>query len=192
MDKKSSTDIDEDKTITTSDLLDGRKVGDWKSRYYEDKKCKKMIYRDAIFLTCLILISLSLLLLNYLGIISSCLNIPEEKEIIFSRMFTCTTSGLLGGTIFDIKWFYRSVARGMWNADRFWWRIFSPIISLCFALILGCILNENIIVYGSGFLAASLGFLSGYFSDKAAGKMAEVADVLFNTNKKESDNNENK
>ena len=43
-------------------------------------------------------------------------------------------------------------------------------------------------MYGDGFSAATLGFLAGYFSDEAVGKMAEVAKVLFNTNNKTTEN----
>lgn len=170
---------------------DGRMVGQWESRYVNDPKARKIQKIEAIYLALLICSSLLLLVLNYNGFLSSFFYVPDEKEFAFSRIVTCTICGLFGGTVFDIKWFYRSIARGFWNKDRIYWRIFSPIISLAFAFCLGSILNENIITLGNGFSAATIGFLAGYFSDEAAGKMAEVAKVLFNTNANKEEKNKN-
>jgi len=122
--------------------------------------------------------------LNYIGCFEEWFKISEDKQLYFSQIITCSLCGLLGGAIFDMKWFYKSVAHGFWNEDRIYWRLFTPIISLSFAFCLACIFKNNIVLYGDEFSAATLGFLSGYFSDEAVGKMAEVAKVLFNTNTK--------
>lgn len=164
---------------------DGRKKGEWQSRYTE-KLPKVFHVLEAVYLFILYISSFALIILNYKGCIAEFLNISPEKSVIFTKMFYCCISGLLGGTVFTTKWFYRSIARGYWNIDRIYWRLFTPLISLVFAFALGCILNESII-YGDGFSAASLGFLSGYFSDQAAGKMSDVATVLFQTTLKDKD-----
>lgn len=166
---------------------DERGQGDWKSRY-SDKRVRITQILEASYLLFIEVISFVALFLNYIDILESWFSIPEAKQLYFSRMFICAICGLLGGTIFDMKWFYKSIAHGFWNIDRIYWRIFTPVISLSFAFCLACIFSDNIIVHGNGFSAATLGFLSGYFSDEAVGKMAEVAKVLFNTNKKTSDN----
>lgn len=162
-------------------FTDGRKKGEWKSRY-PDTSAKVFHVSEALYLLVLYIASFALFILNYKGFIVDFLNISPDKVVICTRMFYCCIAGLLGGTVFTTKWFYRSIARGYWNIDRIYWRFFTPLISLVFAFALGCILKENII-HGDGFSATSLGFLSGYFSDQAAGKMSEVATILFQTSK---------
>lgn len=168
-----------------SGKTDGRNQGQWESRY--PKKVQWVQIAEAVYLLFMVLASFAIIYFNYAGAIENWLNIPEDRQLLFSRMITCVTCGLLGGTIFDMKWFYKSIAHGYWNLDRKYWRIFTPIISLSFSFCLACIFSDNIIIHGDGFSAATLGFLSGYFSDEAVGKMAEVAKVLFNTSKKTSD-----
>ena len=137
----------------------------------------------------LFIISLLVIFLCYLDILPSLFHLPEEKMLTFNKMVICMSAGLLGGTINNIKWFYHSIARGFWNEDRKFWRFFTPYVSLVLAFIISCILSDQAIINGSTFSAVTVGFLSGYFSDQAAGKMAEVAAVLFN-NKTEIKSNE--
>ena len=172
-----------------SGKTDERKQGEWKSRYPKEVLKKQNL--EAIYVVVIVIISFVLLLLNYIGCLNKLLCIPEERQLHFSRIVICATCGLLGGAIFDMKWFYKSIAHGFWNEDRCYWRIFTPIISLSFAFCLACIFGDSIVILGNGFSAATLGFLSGYFSDEAVGKMAEVAKVLFNTNNKTEENNRN-
>lgn len=169
-----------------SGKTDERAQGEWESRYDKKVKAKQII--EAIYIFLMVAVAFVMLLFNYVGLLENWLNIPEEKQLYFSRIVTCAMCGLLGGAIFDMKWFYKSIAHGFWNADRVYWRVFTPIISLSFAFCLACIFNDNIVVHGDGFSAATLGFLAGYFSDEAVGKMAEVAKVLFNTNTKTAEN----
>ena len=173
--------------IEVSGKTDERQKGDWKSRY-PDKKAKTKQFIEACYILVVVMIAFVLLLFNYNGVLENWLNILDCKRLYFSRIVTCTLCGLLGGAIFDMKWFYKSIAHGFWNEDRLYWRLFMPIISLSLAFCLACIFKDNIVVYGDGFSAATIGFLSGYFSDEAVGKMAEVAKVLFNTNGKQTDN----
>lgn len=172
-----------------SGKTDERIQGKWESRYKEKRVWVIQII-EAIYLLFVVITAFIALFLNYVDVLESWLNIPDKKQYYFSRMCTCTICGLLGGAVFDIKWFYKAIAHGFWNVDRIYWRIFTPVISLSFAFCLACVFSDNIIVHGDGFSAATLGFLAGYFSDEAAGKMAEVAKVLFNTNKKASKDDE--
>lgn len=168
---------------------DERNQGDWKSRY-SDKKARNFQIVEACYLLAIVIVSFLILYFNYIDVLADWLNIPDTKQMSFSRMLICSSCGLLGGAIFDIKWFYKSIAHGFWNIDRIYWRIFTPLISLSFAFCLACIFSDNIIIHGNGFSASTMGFLAGYFSDEAVGKMAEVAKVLFNTNKKSSSDSE--
>lgn len=170
-----------------SGKTDERCQGDWKSRYME-KKVHIIQIIEAIYLLLIVIVSFVTIFLNYTGVLEDWLKITDVKQLYFSRMLTCVTCGLLGGGIFDMKWFYKSIAHGFWNLDRIYWRIFTPIISMAFAFCMACIFSDNIIIHGDGFSASTLGFLAGYFSDEAVGKMAEVAKVVFNTNKKSSEN----
>lgn len=169
---------------------DNREIYECESRY--DKKYKKKILRDAIYLFFLFTVTLVLLYMNYIGVLSVVLRIPEEKILMFTKYMYCILSGLLGGTAFSIKYFYRVVARGLWNEDRVYWRFFSPLISISLSLIIACIMIKDI--SSSNTIAISTGFLTGYFSDEAVSKMYDVACVLFltsnNTNNNKNTNNE--
>lgn len=166
-----------------SGKTDERNQGDWASRYIE-KKVKWIQFGEAIYILMVVLVSLVLILLTYTETIQRWLHIIDVKELTFTRIFYCMLGGMLGGAVFDMKWFYKAVAHGFWNVDRIYWRLFTPVISLSFAFCLACIFSDNIVIHGNGFSACTLGFLTGYFSDEAVGKMAEVAKVLFSTNEK--------
>ena len=168
-----------------SGKTDERKQGEWKTRYTDNRAIWRQRI-EAIYIMMVIIASFVILLLNYNGVLQSWFCIPNEKQVGFSRLIICSICGLLGGAIFDLKWFYKSIAHGFWNQDRTYWRLFTPVISLGLAFCLACVFSDSVINNGSGNTAATLGFLSGYFSDEAVGKMAEVAKVLFNT--KSSDN----
>lgn len=191
MSEKTKTDLLNSPNNNES-YADGRAIGEWKSRY-PDTEARIFHILETIYLLILYTVSFVLLIMNYKGILVKFLNFSPDRTLICTRIFYCGIAGLLGGTVFTTKWFYRSIARGIWNIDRIYWRLFTPIISLVFAFALGCILKENLI-HGDGFSAVSLGFLSGYFSDQAAGKMSEVASLLFQTSKdrdKDSKKSEN-
>ena len=96
-------------------------------------------------------------------------------------------SGLMGGDIFGIKYFYRVVARGYWTQDRKYWRVFSPWISACVALVVGGMVVSgyvNTVKAPSAAAGLCVGFIAGYFADEAVGKMSEVATALFGSNSK--------
>ena len=170
-----------------SGKTDERAQGDWKSRYTEE--VQKIHFKEAIYILFIVSVAFVFMLLTYTGVIQKWLKVTDERYLLFTRIFYCMLSGLLGGAIFDMKWFYKAIAHGFWNADRIYWRLFTPVISLSFAFCLACIFSDNIVIHGNGFSACTLGFLTGYFSDEAVGKMAEVAKVLFNTNEKNEQKN---
>lgn len=165
-----------------SGKTDERSQGDWKSRYTEEVQRFHIV--EAIYILLVVVVAFVFILFTYTGTIQKWLQIDDERYLIFTRIFYCMLGGLLGGAIFDMKWFYKAIAHGFWNVDRIYWRLFTPVISLSFAFCLACIFSDNIVIHGNGFSACTLGFLTGYFSDEAVGKMAEVAKVLFSTNEK--------
>ena len=161
---------------------DNREPFEYKTRY--DKTSKRKILRDAIYLLILFVSTFILLYFNYVGLLSFWLHIPTQKITMFSKYMYCILSGLLGGTTFGMKYFYRAVARGFWNEDRVYWRFFSPLISISLSFVISCIMIKD--VSSSNTVAVSIGFLTGYFSDEAVSKMYDVACVLFLTSRNNS------
>ena len=78
-------------------------------------------------------------------------------------------------------------ARGYWTQDRRYWRIFSPWVSACIAVVVGCMVVSGYINADQNpsiAVGTCIGFISGYFADEAVGKMSEVAIALFGSNTK--------
>lgn len=155
---------------------DGREKGSYESRY-KNKECQKKIKRDALYISILLALSLILIFLNFLNFFENILGLSGDKSIIFHKVVYCVTSGLLGGSTFGMKYFYRVVARGFWNEDRVYWRIFSPWIAVALSIVMAAIMIKD--VSSSSALAITIGFLTGYFSDEAVSKMYDVACILF-------------
>lgn len=176
---------DEKKVSTTIDInTDGRNSYDWESGY--PIEAQKKIRLDATYISLVFFLSFLLITLNYLGIFSSWLNLPENKIVKFEYIFYFSSSGMLGGVVFGLKYFYRVVARGYWTLDRRYWRILSPFISMSISFIVGCMTSSEILyVHNSSTntWAIAFGFFSGYFADEAVGKMYEIATLLFGKTK---------
>lgn len=166
-----------------SDPLDGRALGEWESRY-------KPIARTGIrietsYLVVLLFLPPLFLLLFWLKWPNQYLALQPARYALLCRGVYITCGGLLGGTLFAMKWLYHSVAKGMWHEDRRLWRLLSPVISAGLSFAIGLIiasdlfdaLSPNSISTTSG--AFAVGFLVGYFSDSALAKLAEVARSLF-------------
>lgn len=155
---------------------DGREKGSYESRY-KNKECQKKIKRDAIYSSVLLMLSMILIFMNFLNFFENILGLSGDKSIIFHKVVYCVASGLLGGSTFGMKYFYRVVARGFWNEDRVYWRIFSPWIAVALSIVMAAIMIKD--VSSSSALAITIGFLTGYFSDEAVSKMYDVACILF-------------
>jgi hypothetical protein len=162
---------------------DDRNKWEWKSR--GDHKAIINIRVDACYVGAVFLLTLIGILLTWRGTIfelvaEGCKSCVRTRFDQFAFFFL---GGMLGGTLFGIKYLYKVVARGRWHLDRRLWRIFSPFISGGLALAIGTLVDSGI--FGltvknpspSSFL--SLGFISGYFADNALAKMQEIAETIF-------------
>lgn len=174
-------------SFAPDDPLDGLEVGQWRSRY--PAQAKRGINIEAAYLGSLLFvvpIGMVVLWLEYLRPLLG-LTTDVYRPILTYGM--AWLGGLLGGSLFAIKWLYHSVARNIWHEDRRLWRILAPHISggLAFAMIalvssgLFRIFSQE--VTHSLSLVVGLSFLVGYFSDSAVAKLTEVAQTLFGSNK---------
>lgn len=162
------------------DLTDGREPGNWKTRY--DVEASDLINWEKKYL--LWILGISLVLPFLIGAISQ-YYFPDASQFINCKKYLFSFfGGILGGTLFSMKWLVHSVAKNTWNQDRRLWRIFTPWLSGSLAL------GVMILVNGGIFKLAEpanltihkcygVGFLVGYFSDNAIGKLTEIAQVFF-------------
>lgn len=162
-------------------LEDGRKPWDWRSKYR--KVARPLIRREA----CLVAGYFAFFLaaaatsagLQGKPLAAGTLNIDPKLLLIFF-------SGGLGGTTFSIKWLMHSVATGKWHLDRIYWRIFVPLVSGVYALVVlhlfsaGMIGSTHTMPTEIGSVAA-LAFLVGYFSDGVSGLLTNIANAVFGT-----------
>ncbi|WP_338513885.1 hypothetical protein VRC24_23955 [Pseudomonas poae] len=162
---------------------DDREKKDWKSRY--EVEALKEIKADAIYVGIVLLVTLLAFVFIWRGtafniIAYECDACKPEKFNQYSLFFF---GGMLGGTLFGIKYLYKVVARGYWNIDRRLWRVFTPFVSGGSALAIGGLLDSGMlglsIKSSTSSFYFSLGFISGYFADGALAKMQEIADTVF-------------
>lgn len=156
---------------------DGRALHQWKSCWEAD--ARKEQRKEGIYLAVLWLLGLSTIFT--LLVVKS---MPERPDVITS-MALVFSAGLLGGTTFDMKWWYHTVARGIWHMDRRAWRLAVPWVAAIVAMFVHILFKSDLL----GILnpaamdkfhnALAFGFLVGYFSDSAIAKLAEIAESLF-------------
>ena len=184
--------VDERDVFETNVNTDGRKQYDWESKYPEC--AQKEMKKEAIYIAIILIIAFSLLIFIVGGLIDkvgNLIGLEAKKTASLEGVIIYFFSGLLGGTIFGLKYFYRVVSRGYWSQDRKYWRFFSPWISACVAFVVGCmVLSGSINATQTQSFAAEIcvGFITGYFADEAVGKMSEVATALFGSNSKTDPN----
>lgn len=110
----------------------------------------------------------------------------------FPSLLLAFAAGLVGGTSFAVKWWYRSIGRGLWHYDRQAWRVSVPWQSAAVAMFVHLLFRSDLIgilnpaVLDRIFNVTAFGFLVGYFSDSAIAKMAEVSESLFGGSKERS------
>lgn len=163
---------------------DERQRFNWQSRYNDEAKAK--IHRESVYVVLVVIASLTCVFLTWHGkplelLMTGCTDCSLQSLRRYSYVFF---SGVLGGGLFGLKYLYKVVARGWWNEDRAIWRYASPLLSGGLAFAAGALAQAGIFGFadGAGASAVSfvaLGFIVGYFADKASGKMQEVAETLF-------------
>lgn len=162
-------------------LEDGRRPWDWRSKYR--KVARPLIRREAFMVTGYFALFLGGAAISGAlqgqPLATGTLNIDPRLLLIFF-------SGGLGGTTFSIKWLMHSVATGKWHLDRIYWRIFVPLVSGVYALVVlhlfsaGMVGSTHAMPSEIGSVAA-LAFLVGYFSDGVSGLLTNIANAVFGT-----------
>jgi hypothetical protein len=167
-----------------SDPTDDRKPGEWRSRYEPD--ARREIRIEGIYLGALLCVVAISILLFWLGYPKQSLHWTSRQYDSILYYGLAWLGGTLGGTLFDLKWLYHSVARGLWNLDRRLWRIFTPHISGALSFAVVALMSAGVIrIFDSESIKSSyptvvgLSFLIGYFSDNAIAKLSEIATTLF-------------
>lgn len=171
-----------------SDPTDNRKLLDWKTKY-QDPDAQREIRFEARYLAGLLGACPVLLVLLWL-------RIPESAQWISSEIYrpvlkfgSAWVAGTLGGTLFDIKWLYHSIARQRWHLDRRWWRLFTPHVSGALAFAAVAIISSDILrildktATNRMSTVVGIAFLVGYFSDSSIAKLSEIAETLFGTSR---------
>jgi len=169
-----------------ADPTDNRDRYDWKSKY-DDPVAKREIRLEAVYLLVLLFGLPAVMAIFWLGYPKQLFHLTDEQYRPLLKYVFAWTSGSLGGVLFDVKWLYHVVARGLWHLDRRLWRLFTPHISggLSF-FVLALVASGGLRIFDgratdSLSLVMGLGFLVGYFSDSAIAKLTEVAETLFGT-----------
>lgn len=177
------------------DPTDGRDPYEWKSRW--PPEARKQQYLEGGYVFLMLVAALALLFLTWRNILAGYLALEGTSAATFNKFSYYAFSGLLGGTVFGVKYLYRVVARGRWNEDRRLWRLLSPWLSLSLAFAIATLIEAGwVSVAGTGAAATpaskylAIGFLIGYFSDFAVAKMHEIARVVFGTSRGDSDHHD--
>jgi peptidoglycan biosynthesis protein MviN/MurJ (putative lipid II flippase) len=125
----------------------------------------------------------------WLGHPKNWLHLTDERYAVLLRYAFAWLAGILGGTLYDAKWLYHTVARQLWHQDRRIWRLFTPHISGGLAFVVISLVASGLLrifdrrAVESNAMVIGVGFLVGYFSDSAVAKLAEIAETLFGTNR---------
>ena len=170
------------------DLTDGREPFDWEPRY--PKEARDQFRLEAAYVAGMLALVPLLLFVVWMGWPRSWLGLDEARYHVLTRYCYAWLGGTLGGTLFDLKWLYHSVAKGLWHVDRRLWRILIPHISggHAFAVIVlissGILRIFDVAETSRPAVVIGVGFLVGYFSDSAIGKLNEIANTMFGSSGK--------
>lgn len=101
----------EDKIKSSSpegDPSDGREAFQWQSRW--PPEARRQQYLEGAYVFLLLLSALVLLFLTWRNVLSNLLALEPQAIGIFNKFSYYAFSGLLGGTVFGVKYLYRVVA----------------------------------------------------------------------------------
>jgi len=168
-----------DPQFSPEDLTDGRTRGNWKTRF-PDKQAKSQISKEAAYLIILLIVCFILLFLIICNVFQRPFGFSESQSLIFNQYLGILVAGIIGGTLFDLKWLIHSVGKGSWNEDRKIWRYFTPITSGVLSIFVMLVMASglfglfNTAIIDNVPLTLSLAFLSGYFSDYVVGRLQDL------------------
>ena len=167
-----------------ADPSDGRQLGEWRSKYSEPD-AKRAITFEASYLGAHLFLVPVLILILWSGYPSKLFHLSPAQYSPILKYGLAWLSGTLGGTLFDLKWLYHTVARQLWNMDRRLWRLFTPHISGGLAFFILTLVSSGMLrifdqhAVESHSLVVGISCLVGYFSDSAVAKLTEIAQTLF-------------
>jgi hypothetical protein len=169
------------------ELTDGRLRGDFASRY----PSSAWLQIVAEFFYLLLILGVSTFLLVRIGFDIAVIPSSESLTVVYIFEYprhhdlliwiATALAGMCGGVAFDMKWLYHSVAKGMWNRDRWLWRITVPVLSgvlsvfLAFAIVAGIVPFLNQRAFNNFYVALGFGFVIGYFSDNTIAALQRLA-----------------
>ena len=165
---------------------DNRQLLEWQSKY-TDPTPRFWIRIEAIYLACLLFVVPIVILLLWVEYPRQWFQLSDQKYRTLFLYGLAWLGGTFGGTLFDIKWLYHSVARQIWHMDRRLWRLFTPHLSGGLAFIVVALISSGLLrvfdrhAIESASLVVGVAFLIGYFSDSTVAKLAEIADTIFGT-----------
>ncbi len=175
------------------DYDDGRNVGDWNSRY--ETRAWIQISIEFVVLLLYLLVAGYFLLEAVTGkpesvtkeglVYSPALGVYFIEEHL--KWIALATAGFVGGAVFDLKWLYHSVAKGIWNVDRCLWRIIVPFNSSMVSLFTGFLFASGVIPFLRNesfedfYVLLGFGFVFGYFSDNILAALQNLAKQVFGT-----------
>jgi hypothetical protein len=180
---------DDDVGFAPHNPTDGREVGEWKSRY-DGTGAIREIRIELFFIMTLFFFCPFIIMITWMGLLQEKLSLSDIQYAYLTPYIYASIGGLLGGTLFSLKWLYHSVAKGMWNLDRRLWRFITPILSGGLAFVSVVFVKSGLFTafdanaLSSGSMSFSMGFIIGYFSDSFMAKLAEIAQTLFGASSK--------
>tara|TARA_R110002072_G_scaffold184417_1_gene340939 strand:+ start:1115 stop:1672 length:558 start_codon:yes stop_codon:yes gene_type:complete len=178
-----------DPECNESDLDDGRDDGEWRSRYTLGAWIQisiELTYLCVLLIGCIILLWDAAAGELKDGIFQSTVfgvSLPAERV----QWIALAMAGMIGGTVFDLKWLYHSVAKASWNRDRLLWRLIVPWNSAMVSLFTGFLLASGIVpflrneTFDDIYTLLGCGFVFGYFSDNILAAMQNFAQKIFGT-----------
>lgn len=177
---------DFDPGFAPADLTDDRKPGDWKTRY-PDKEARRAICFEAVYTVAWFVVCPIMFVAIWLEGVKKYFGLSDVQSEVLCRYAYAWIGGLMGGTMYSLKWLYHSVAHWCWNRDRRLWRLCTPHVSAALAFVFVCLIQSGLFPFFEQTFVrrpsviVTIAFLVGFFSDNAFAKLSEIAMKLFGT-----------